>query len=436
MSAVIARSLSTAGRVLATAGLLGALAAPAAATPVPAPSPTPVPAVKTPVTDTCPHKQLPPPAVDASEVPKPGQPTPAPLPVPDPPVGGGKLAGCGLVVPDGAPPVPPGIDSAGWLIADVTDGTVLAAKDPHGRYRPASTIKILLAQVALRDLDLRTVVEGTAEDAAQEGNGAGVNVGGRYTVEQLLEGLLLASGNDAAHALARQLGGVEATVTKMNALAASLGARDTRTASPSGLDGPGMSSSPYDMALLLRAALQDERFVRIAATPQVTFPGHPPVPTTAPPAPPSPGQSAPPAPTSVAPYPIVNENRLLTDFPGAVAGKNGYTDDAKKTFVGAVDRDGHRYVIVQMFGLSQTGNTYWDQYRRLLDYGVALRGTSVGTLVKAEGAAQRPDHGDADRVVESGPSGMGNGTRLLIGLGGLALIAVLVGAAMRTNRGR
>lgn len=313
---------------------------------------------------------------------------------------------------------------------------MLAAKDPHGRYRPASTIKILLAQVALRDLDLRTVVEGTAEDAAQEGNGAGVNVGGRYTVEQLLEGLLLASGNDAAHALARQLGGVGAAVTKMNALAASLGARYTRTASPSGLDGPGMSSSPYDMALLLRAALQDERFVRIAATPQVTFPGHPPVPTTAPPAPPSPGQSAPPAPTSVAPYPIVNENRLLTDFPGAVAGKNGYTDDAKKTFVGAVDRDGHRYVIVQMFGLSQTGNTYWDQYRRLLDYGVALRGTSVGTLVEAEGAAQRPDHGGADRVVESGPSGMGNGTRLLIGLGGLALIAVLVGAAMRTNRGR
>lgn len=138
----------------------------------------------------------------------------------------------------------------------------------------------------------------------------------------------------------------------------------------------------------------------------------------------------------MAPYPIVNENRLLTDFPGAVAGKNGYTDDAKKTFVGAVDRDGRRYVIVQMFGLSQAGNTYWDQYRRLLDYGVALRGKSVGTLVTADGAAPGPERGEKDVVVESGPSGMGNGTRLLIGLGGLALIAVLVGAAMRTNRGR
>lgn len=89
-----------------------------------------------------------------------------------------------------------------------------------------------------------------------------------------------------------------------------------------------------------------------------------------------------------------------------------------------------------MFGLSQTGNTYWDQYRRLLDYGVALRGKSVGTLVAADGSADRPERAQEDLVVESGPSGMGNGTRLLIGLGGLGLIAVLVGAAMRTNRGR
>ncbi|BDH58822.1 D-alanyl-D-alanine carboxypeptidase family protein [Tsukamurella sp. PLM1] len=434
---MIARTLSAAGRTIATVGLLGALVAPAAATPVPAPSPTPGPAVKTLVTDACPHKQVPPPAVDASEVPKPGQPAPSPLPVPDPPVGGEKLSGCGLVVPDGAPPVPPGIDSAGWLVADATDGAVVAAKDPHGRYRPASTIKLLLAQVALRDLDLDTVVEGTAEDDGQEGDAAGVAPGGRYTVKDLLEGLLLISGNDTAHALARQLGGVDEAVRKMNKLAASLGARDTRAATPSGLDGPGMSSSPYDMALILRAALQDKRFVEIASTRRITFPGHPPVPTTAPATPLPPGASPPPSPTSVAPYPIVNENRLLTDFPGAVAGKNGYTDDAKKTFVGAVDRDGHRYIIVQMFGLSHTGNTYWDQYRRLLDYGVALRGKSVGTLVSSEATPPASEHGgETETVVESGPSGMGNGTRLLIGLGGLAVIAALVGAAMRTNRSR
>ncbi|WP_019202483.1 D-alanyl-D-alanine carboxypeptidase family protein [Tsukamurella sp. 1534] len=427
-------------RAVAAVGLLGALAAPGAATAAPTPPPTPVPAVHTLVTDGCPHKQAPPPPVDESEVPKPGQAAPSPLPVPDPPVGGEKLGRCGVVAPDGAPPAPPGIDSAGWLIADATDGTVVAAKDPHGRYRPASTIKLLLAQVALRDLDLSTVVEGTQEDTDQEGDAAGIEPGGRYTVEDLLKGLLLISGNDAAHALARQLGGVDAAVGRMNDLAESLGARDTRAATPSGLDAPGMSSSPYDLALILRAALKDDRFVRIASTKQITFPGHPPVPTTAPPQPLPPGATPPPPPTSVAPYPILNENRLLTDFPGAVAGKNGYTDDAKKTFVGAVDRDGHRYVIVQMFGLTQAGNTYWDQYRRLLDYGVALRGKSVGTLVEP-GRTERTEAAAAPgepRVVDAGgaPEGMGTGTRLLIGVGGIAVIAVLVGAAMRANRSR
>ncbi|ADG77585.1 Peptidase S11 D-alanyl-D-alanine carboxypeptidase 1 OS=Tsukamurella paurometabola (strain ATCC 8368/ DSM / CCUG 35730 / CIP 100753 / JCM 10117 / KCTC 9821/ NBRC 16120 / NCIMB 702349 / NCTC 13040) OX=521096 GN=Tpau_0952 PE=3 SV=1 [Tsukamurella paurometabola] len=419
--------------------LVGGLTAPGLAAAAPPPPPTPgvtTPAVSTVVTDTCPHRQVAPPAVDASEVPKPGQKAPAPLPVPTPPVGGARLAGCGLVVPDGAPPVPQGIDSAGWLVADLTSGTVVAAKDPHGRYRPASTIKLLLAQVALRELNLDTVVSGTAEDAAQEGDAAGVAPGGRYTVRQLLEGLLLISGNDTAHALARQLGGVDTAVAKMNDLAKSLGAKDTRAITPSGLDGPGQTTSPYDLALILQNALRDKRFTDIASTRQITFPGHPPVPTTGPATPLPPGGTPPPAPTSVAPYPIINENRMLTDVPGAVAGKNGYTDDAKKTYVGAVDRDGKRYVVVQLFGLAYTGNTYWDQFRRLLDYGAALSGKSVGSLVAPEGGgAVAPAASPDDPVVEASP-GMGTGTRVAIGLGGLVVIGVLVAAAMRTSRGR
>ncbi|GAA0994579.1 D-alanyl-D-alanine carboxypeptidase family protein [Nocardiopsis tropica] len=427
-------------RCALAACLVGGLAAPGLAAAVPPPPPTPgvttVPAVTTLNTDSCPHKQVAPPAVDASEVPAPGKPAPKPLPVPKPPVGGERLSGCGVVAPDGAPPAPQGIDSAGWLVADLTDGTVLAAKDPHGRYRPASTIKLLLAQVALRDLDLDTVVDGTAEDAAQEGDSAGVAPGGRYTVRQLIEGLMLISGNDTAHALARQLGGVDAAVTKMNDLAKSLGARDTRAATPSGLDGPGQTTSPYDMALILQNALRDKRFIEIASTRQITFPGHPPVPTTAPPTPLPPGATPPPAPTSVAPYPIVNENRMLTDVPGAVAGKNGFTDDAKKTYVGAVDRDGRRYVVVQLFGLAYTGNTYWDQFRRLLDYGVGLRGSSVGTLVSPTAGATRERPAVPETTASEASGGMGTGTRIAIGLGGLVVIGALVGAAMRTSRGR
>lgn len=435
---MIARALTTA----AVVGIIGVLAAPAAA--VPPPAPTPTPAVHTLVTDGCPHRASTPPAVDESEVPRPGQSAPTPLPVPEPPIGGERLGGCGLVLPEGAPPAPAGIDSAGWLIADLTDGTVVAAKDPHGRYRPASTIKLLLTQVALRELNLETVVEGTAEDAAQEGDAAGVSPGGRYTVRQLLEGLMLISGNDAAHALARQLGGVPETVAKMNALAAELGAKDTRAATPSGLDGPGQSTSPYDLALILRAALQDNRFVQIASTREIVFPGHPPVltpPERAPvPGDPSAQPSSTPPPTSVAPYPIYNENRLLTDLPGAVAGKTGYTDDAKKTFAGAVDRDGHRYAVIQMFGLAHTGNTYWDQFRRLLDYGIALRGTSVGTLASGSPTAvSRPsDGGGHSAITETADAspGLGTGWRVAIGAGGLLIVGGLVGAAIRTSRSR
>jgi D-alanyl-D-alanine carboxypeptidase (penicillin-binding protein 5/6) len=437
--------------IAAAAGLLAALAAPAGADPgspplTPGPHPAALTAAyPTPNTDACPHRLRPPAAVDASEVPAPGSTTPPPVPVPAHPVGGDALGGCGLVLPAGAPPVPHGIDSAGWLIADLTDGTVLAAKDPHGRYRPASTIKLLLAQVALRDLDLDRVVDGTQADLDSEGDRAGVAPGGKYTVRDLLGGLLLVSGNDTANALARALGGTAAAVAKMNARAAELGAHDTRAATPSGLDGPGMSTSPYDLALILRGALADPRFQPLAARHEITFPGHPPLPVTTTAIAPPVGEVPPggvaaarttvDANPSVAPYPLVNENLALIKFPGAVAGKTGYTDDAKKTYVGAVDRDGHRFVVVQMYGLNREDNLYWDQFQRLLDYGVALRGKSVGRLGDAPAAATqtRADGAAAPAAASSnGPKF----SKVLLGIGGLAVIGALVAVAMRTGRHR
>jgi D-alanyl-D-alanine carboxypeptidase (penicillin-binding protein 5/6) len=164
------------------------------------------------VTDACPYQTTPVPAVDESEVVPAGDTTPAPLPVPDSPIGGDELGACGVVLAAGAAPAPEGLTSAGWLIADLTSGTVLAAKDPHGRYRPASTIKVLLALVVLDELDLDDTVVGTQADDELEGDAAGVGPGGTYTVHDLLTGLMLVSGNDCANALARKLGGTEATL--------------------------------------------------------------------------------------------------------------------------------------------------------------------------------------------------------------------------------
>ncbi len=167
-AALLAAGL-TAGAGLAFAPLPGAMAQP----------PTSTTPFTTPNTDNCPHKSTPPPPVDTSEVPEPGKSAPSALPVPAAPIGGKQLGGCGLVLPAGAPAVPEGISATAWMVSDLDTGKVLAAKDPHGRYRPASTIKVLLAAVGLRSLDLNKVVVGTQEDANVDGTRVGIGPGGQ-----------------------------------------------------------------------------------------------------------------------------------------------------------------------------------------------------------------------------------------------------------------
>ncbi|VEG52157.1 Serine-type D-Ala-D-Ala carboxypeptidase [Mycolicibacterium aurum] len=307
--------------------------------------------------NTCPYRVATPPAVDSSEIPEVGDP-PAPLPVPAAPVGGDALSGCGVITAPGTPPVPGDVSAEAWLVADLDTGDVIAARDPHGRHRPASIIKVLTAMQAIRDLPLHKVIPGTEQDAAQEGTKVGVGQGGFYSVNDLLHGLLMYSGNDAAHALAMQMGGMETALNKINVLAGKLGARDTRVATPSGLDGPGMSTSAYDIGLFYRYAWQNPVFTDIVATKATEFPGR-----------------------DGAGYPIENDNKLLANYPGAMGGKTGYTDDAGQTFVGAATRDGRRLVAVLMRGTRQP-IAPWEQAARLLDYGFATApGTKVGSLV-------------------------------------------------------
>lgn len=322
----------------------------------------------TPDTDDCPFASSPPPPIDSSEVPEPGETAPPALPVPADAVGGDALAECGTITPAGAPPLPADISATGWVLSDLDTGDVIAAKDPHGRYRPASTIKILLALVALDELDPNTTITATAEDAGVEGSAVGIGKGGVYTNLQLLQGLVMASGNDAAHALAVQLGGDDVTVAKMNAMAASLGALDTRTATPSGLDGPGMSSSAYDLALFFDAAMRDPTFARLISTETVEFPGYPRDPAV-------------PDDVDRPGFLLSNDNPLLYNYDGALGGKTGYTDDARQTFVGGATKNGRRLAVTLMKG-DVLPIRPWEQAARLLDYGFALpTGATVGQLV-------------------------------------------------------
>ncbi|MFC8046576.1 D-alanyl-D-alanine carboxypeptidase family protein [Nocardia sp. NPDC057353] len=414
--------------VLATAALLaGAGAAPALAQPAEPPTTTPF---STPDTGDCAQRTSPPAPVDLSEVPAPGERAPGPLPVPNPPIGGSRMAECGVVLPDSAKPVPADISATAWLVADLDTGEVLAAKDPHGRYRPASTIKVLLATVALRALKLDTVVTGTAADADVEGTRVGIGPGGRYSNRQLLQALVMASGNDAAHALSAQLGGDPVTVAKMNELARELRALDTRAATPSGLDGPGMSTSAYDLAVLFREAMSEPRFAEFIRTEQIDFPGFPPDPRI-------PGDTDHPG------FVIGNDNHLLYNYEGALGGKTGFTDDARQTFVAGAARDGRR-LVVTLLKADVRPLRPWEQAARLLDYGFAVRaGTGVG-LLPAE-AAEAPAPGAPTLAAppvgtgtdRSGPSSDARErARLFFVAAGVFVVLALLVAARGVNRRR
>ena len=361
----------------------------------------------------CPQQITPPPPVDLSEVPAPGSPAPLPMSVPNRPVGGPLMGVCGLVLPVNAPLPPAGISATSWLVADANSGEVLAARSPHARHRPASTIKLLTALLAAERLPLNRIVVATQADADQEGSKAGLGPGGRYTVRQLLTGLLLVSGNDTAHALAVQLGGVAETVEQMNELAAGLGALDTRAATPSGLDGPGMSTSAYDLALVFREVLNRPLLTELLSIRQVRFPGFGERPG----------------------YVLSNDNKLLRNYPGALGGKTGFTDDARHTQVDAAQRGGRRLIVILMRG-EQRPVPMWEQAARLLNYGFALApGRPVGRLV--DEAAPLETAGPAP-----GSTGATSGLRELPaadaqdrpgrppGAGGLIPVALWIGAAV------
>src|SRR5947209_4390538 len=178
------------------------------------------------------------------------------------------------VQPVGSAPIPDG-PAQTWLVADLDSGQVLAARDENVRHPPASTIKVLLALVALDELSQESTVVADPADTEVECNCVGVQAGRSYTARQLLAGLLLVSGNRAANTLAHMLGGQDATVAKMDAKAASLGAVTTHATTPSGLDGPGGSgwSTAHDLAVIFRAAMANPVFAQITAEPSAMFPG-------------------------------------------------------------------------------------------------------------------------------------------------------------------
>ena len=338
-------------KILASLALVAALGVPPTVTTGPT-AEAPSTREHAPVTDDCPNALRPPEPRSTSEVPVPGE-EPTPLPVVAPAAG----TPCGVSAPRGFE-VPEEVHASAWLVADIDSGEIIAAKDPHGRYRPASIIKMLLAMVVVEELDRSTEVLVSRESAEQIGSAVGIGEGGTYTVDQLLHGLLLASGNDAAHALAQELGGDEVTLRKINDLARALGTTGTVAASYSGLDAPGMSTSAFDMGLVYRTAYRNPELLAVMNTEHIPFPGY----------------------DDREGYEVWNDNGLFLNDPEGLGGKTGYTDDANHTFVGAKEHGGRR-LFAGVLDTTVEKARAWQQAQLLLD--AAFRttaGQGVGLL--------------------------------------------------------
>ena len=211
------------------------------------------------------------------------------------------------------------ISAKAAIVYEPVTGTVLYEKSADEQMLIASTTKIMTAMVVLENCELQEKVDITSAHAAVEGSSMYLRPGGNYTVEDLLYGLMLASGNDAAAALAdHTAGSMEAFAEKMNERAGELGLQNTHFANSHGLDAQGHYGSARDLAILTSAAMENETFREIFATASYEVGG-------------------------VSYY---NHNKLLSSCPGCIGGKTGYTEKAGRILVSCVEREGMELICV------------------------------------------------------------------------------------------
>lgn len=226
--------------------------------------------------------------------------------------------------------------AASAVLIEQESGRVLYAQNADEERLIASITKIMTAVVAIEHGDLRAEYTVTWDDMA-EGSSMYLAPGDVLTLEELLYGLMLSSGNDAALAVAHCVAGeVDAFVALMNEMAQRLAMSHSHFANPNGLDAEDHYSSAEDLAKLTAYALNSEAFVRIVSTRSITI-----------------GERT-----------LTNHNKLLASYDGCIGVKTGYTQAAGRTLVSAARRNGQALIVVTL----RDGND-WQDHKNLLDYG-------------------------------------------------------------------
>jgi len=231
------------------------------------------------------------------------------------------------------------VDTSGEcvILMEADSKDILYEKNSDEKMLIASITKVLTALVVLENSNLTDKVEIKYEYCTVEGSSMYLNPGETVSVHELLYGLLLVSGNDAATALAYHISGNIADFADlMNSKASELGMTNSGFKNPHGLNEEGHYSTAKDVALLMAAAMENEEFVKIVSTKTITVNGRT----------------------------MKNHNRLLWEYDGIIGGKTGYTQNAGRTLVTCAQRDGLRLVCVTL-----NDSDDWNDHKNLYDWG-------------------------------------------------------------------
>lgn len=244
-------------------------------------------------------------------------------------------------------PAPPVIKARSAIILDLDSGGAVYQFDAHGRHAPASLLKVMTALVALEHLglDQMVTVPASINQLPWDSTRMGLRPGERLMVRELLYGLFLNSGNDAAITLAEAAMPRATFIALMNAKAAQLGLADTHVVNPIGLDDPGQYTSAADLAKTsVELTTRFPVVAAIASTPSLTV--------TA-------------TPTHHA-YALYNLNQLIRTYPGVTGLKTGWTGRAGGCLIVTASRGG-RHLLVVVMG----SPNIFVEAASLLDYGFA-----------------------------------------------------------------
>jgi serine-type D-Ala-D-Ala carboxypeptidase (penicillin-binding protein 5/6) len=305
------------------------------------------------------------------------------------PIAGAVLFACTAAA--AALPAAPQLAGRAWVLTDLTSGQVLAEERSGERFAPASLTKLMTAYVvfgALRDQRLETAAQVQVSERAWRTGGSRMFIepGRAVSVEELIRGVVVQSGNDAALALAEALAGSEAAFAAlMNGAAARLGMRDSAFVNATGFPAPGHASTARDLALLAGALIRDfpAEYARYYAQKEFSY-------------------------NSITQQ---NRNRLLWLDPSVDGVKTGHTEEAGYCLIASSSRGGRRLVSVLLGASTEAARARESQ--RLLNWGyqnfdgvqLFAPGEAVKSIAVWKGAAARVPAGFAQGLVVTVPKG-------------------------------